>query len=103
MKHALTSALTGIAMAAALAMAPAHATPVNIGGVVIDPDSPLDFGGVTATVQQSINPGTGELSGYAVITSLDGNSSGIFCPGCELTAHYWGYFPVGSNATPTPA
>lgn len=93
-----------LASAVALAMASsAYAAPINVGGVVWDPDSPQDFSGVSATLTQTINPGTGELSGFGVITTLNGQPASSFCPGCELTVRYSGYTPIGGVAVPGTA
>ncbi len=98
LKQLLSSAAIAGAMAAS-----AQAGLINVAGVMWDPDNPLDFGGITATILQSINPLTGEVTDLAVITSINGTGVGAFCPGCELTARVTGYFPVGGNAVPTPA
>ncbi len=94
-------ALSGLALSA-FALS-AQAAPINIGGIYIDPDSPLDFNGTSATIKQSINKATGELSGIGVVTTLNGEGAAVFCPGCELTMQFGGYMPVTDNAIPTPA
>lgn len=94
--------LIGAAVASAVATS-SYALPINVGGVTWDPDSPLDFGGVTATLTQTIDSVTGELSGFGVITVLNGTGAGTFCAsGCELTARYSGYLPIGGALIPTP-
>lgn len=94
--------LAGVALAAAT-ITGAQAAPINVGGVVWNPDSPLDFSGTTATLSQFINPVSGELSGFGVITTINGTGAGTFCPGCELTFQYGGYIPVAVGAVPTIA
>lgn len=84
--------LTGVAVAAA--MATAQAVPINVGGVVWDPASPLDFNGVSATITQSIAV-NGGLSGFGVVTTLNGTGVSTFCPTCELTFQYGGFTPIG--------
>jgi len=79
----------------------AQASMINVGGVMFDPDSLLDFSGTSATLTQSINPLTGVLSGYGVITALSGENASTFCPGCELTLQYGGFHPIGAVAVPT--
>ncbi|GGC96953.1 PEP-CTERM sorting domain-containing protein [Undibacterium terreum] len=96
----LKKAMFGAAAAMAL-VGSVHATPINVGGVIFDPDAPLNLSGTTDTITQSINPSTGELSGYGIITKL--NTDSTFCPGCELTFKYSGYTPVSSGTVPTPA
>lgn len=94
--------LAGVALAAATATA-AQASNINIGGVIWNPDAPLDFSGTSATLSQFINPITGELSGFGVVTTINGTGVGTFCPGCELTVQYGGYTPIGGAAVPGPA
>ncbi len=92
-----------LASAVALALTgSAYASPINVGGVVWDPNSAQDFSGVSATLSQTINPATGELSGFGVITTLNGQPVSSFCPGCELTVRYSGYTPIGGVALPGP-
>jgi hypothetical protein len=93
--------LAGIALAAATVSA-AQAAPINVGGVVWNPDAPLDFSGTTATLSQFIDPDSGVLSGFGVITTINGTGVGAFCPGCELTVEYGGYTPVGGAVIPDP-
>jgi len=94
--------LAGVALAAAAATS-AQAATINVGGVVWNPDAPLDFSGTTATLSQFINPASGELSGFGVVTTINGTGVSTFCPGCELTVQYGGYMPVGAGAVPGPA
>lgn len=96
----LKKAIFGAAAAIALV---GSAAANNIGGVMWDPDSPNDFSGTSATLTQSINPVTGELSGFGVITTLNGTGVSTFCPGCELTIQYSGYTPIGSTILPDPS
>lgn len=98
----LKRVLMGVAVAAALVTS-VQATPINVGGVVWDPDAASDFSGVSATLTQNINSVTGELSGFGVITTLNGTGSAVFCPGCELTVQYSGYTPIGGAFVPGPA
>lgn len=88
-------------VALATASAATFASPINIGGVIWDPDAALDFSGTTASVSQNINAGTGELTGFGRINYI--NESDTFCPGCELTFQYGGYLPVSGAAVPTTA
>jgi len=73
------------------------ATLINVGGVQWDPDESIDFKGITASLYQEIDAGTGEISGYGRITSLNDNLGGDICPGCELTYNFGGFTP---NALP---
>lgn len=92
--------LAGLALATGIA-ASAQASVINVGGVTWDPDSPLDFSGVSATLTQSINSVTGVLSGNGVITTLNGAAASSFCPGCELTLQYGGFNPTTVGLVPT--
>lgn len=91
----------------------AQATPINIGGVVWDPDSPSAGADKDFTARYNFNQwfvgfkdpsavtvgdeltGTGEFTSWNGNTSYDGNSAtgggiGSFCPGCELTFTFGG-------------
>ncbi len=99
------------AITAALACAvQAQAGNVNVGGVVWDPDNFDDFF-ATDTLYESVAVPTGvafnsvtadgytkydftgstELKGYGKITNINGDTT-IFCPSCELTYQFGGYF-----------
>jgi hypothetical protein len=83
-----------------MSMAAAHATPVNVDGVVWDPDSPLDFSSASLAIRQLI-AADGSLSGFGVINSLNGLPSSSFCPGCQITFTFGGYTPISTGALPT--
>ncbi|MES2103882.1 MAG: PEP-CTERM sorting domain-containing protein [Pseudomonadota bacterium] len=95
----LKKAIFGAAAALALASS-AYASPVNVGGVIWDPESLSDFKGVSASIIQNI-AADGSLSGFGIITSLNNNGVASFCPGCELTFAFGGYSPVALQATPS--
>ena len=89
--------LAGVAVAAAMASS-GHAALNNVGGVVWDPLlTGIDFGGA-ATLTQNIG-GTGEVTGYAYVNSLNSTGVGTFCPGCELTVTYSGFTPNASSTS----
>ena len=98
--------LAGVAVAAA--MASSQATVINVGGVTWDPDATWtlgsltvnDFAGVSASVVQNINPGTGEVSGFGFFNKLNNTNQNVFCVGCELTFTFSGYMPIGSVTVP---
>ncbi len=79
-----------------------QAQAVSVAGVVWNPNSPLDFSSVTSNTYQSIDPITGESSGYGLITGVNGTPVGSFCPGCELTYTFSGFLPGAFGAIPTP-
>lgn len=91
--------LPSLALVAGVALS-AHADVINVGGVVWDPEAPLDFNGTTSNTRQSINPTTGVLSGMGVISTLNGAGVSSFCTGCELTFQYGGFIPVTSGLVP---
>lgn len=85
---------TLVALAATAAMAAAQAAPVNVGGVVFDPSSPFDFTGTSAQIFQNID-GSGGLSGYGFITTINNTLQSTFAPGGgELTFTFSGYTPA---------
>ncbi len=90
--------LAAAALTAALATS-AQAAMINVGGVIWDPSSILDFNGTSATLTQSI-AANGTLSGFGVVTTLNGNGVGVFCPGCEVTIQYGGFTPIGGALLP---
>lgn len=90
--------ILGMALAMALAAA-ANAAPITVGGVTWDPDSPLDWTATSANVRQFVNQTTGAVSGYGIITTLNGTGIDTFCPGCYLTFQYTSY----TSTTGTPA
>ncbi len=70
----------------------ASASLINVGGVVWDPDSGLDFQGTTGAIYQIIAM-DGSLSGYGTVATLNGTGPNSFCPGCELTFQFGGFTP----------
>lgn len=63
----------------------AQATPINVGGVVWDPDSGADFqsnGNVYETFATTVGD---TVTGFGTVTQYNGLTVGDFCPGCELT------------------
>lgn len=83
-----------VGLAALGLSATAQASPINVGGVVWDPDATLAFpelGDFTASggIFEEVASGTpGEtVSGYGKVERLNSavNNEAMFCPGCELT------------------
>lgn len=89
--------MAGAALAASIA-APAMAGTINVGGVVWNPDSGIDFSAASVTMWQFIDPVSFQVSGYGIITKINGSSS--FCPGCQLTFQYSGFTPIGGGTLP---
>lgn len=88
--NTINRVLSAAAISSVLAVA--QATPMDIGGVVFDPNDPFDWSGTTATIHQDI-ASTGIVSGYGTITTLNNHFQSSFCPGCELTIQFGGYTP----------
>lgn len=100
----LKKSILGAALAAAFGGA-VQAAPINVGGVVWDPDYNngvvVDWSSTSAEVVQRVDQTTRQVSGWGRITMLNNQASSYFCPGCELTFVYSGYTPT-NPATPTP-
>lgn len=79
----------GVALACALALGAwsgsVLATPTNVGGVIIDPSSPLDLQIQAINFRESTIKKVGDtLYGYGVIGSLNGTNQSVFCPNCDI-------------------
>jgi hypothetical protein len=88
--------LKALAVATTLAMATsAYATPINVGGVIWDPDSgtvfpsELDFTSHGGVLENSVDPLSGifHVEGRGIVNQINSTvpNAGAFCPGCELT------------------
>ncbi|MFO1250913.1 MAG: PEP-CTERM sorting domain-containing protein [Inhella sp.] len=91
---------TAVAAALALAGATSFASTINVGGVNWDPDAPTDYSGQSVNMRQTINLADGTLSGFGILTAMNGTAQGTFCPGCELTFQFGGFTPVGGQIIP---
>lgn len=93
--------MVGAALATSIATT-ASASMINVGGVQWDPDSVIDFSAASVTMWQFIDPSSKEVSGFGVITTINGSSG--FCPSCQLTFQYNGFKPIlgpgGSGGLP---
>jgi hypothetical protein len=89
----------GIALAAGMLSA-AQASPINVAGVVWNPDALTDFSSQSSNMRQFINPVDGTLSGFGIINAFNGTAQPSFCPGCELTFQFSGFTPVGGTLIP---
>ena len=71
---------------AALALSmTAQASEINVGGVVWDPDAPIDFTSNGNTYESFAGQVGDAVTGFGVITNFNGAAEGTFCPSCELT------------------
>lgn len=100
----LNKLTASLATAAALTFgSSAHA--INVGGVVWDPNSFLDFT-ATTNLYETIATNVGDtFSGYGMITQINGTTQATFCPSCELTYQFSNYtitsFTTGGQFTAT--
>lgn len=98
-------AVLGAAVAMALS-ASALAAPINVGGVIWDPDAGIDFNSGSASPEViqsftgSIAGGDLAISGYGRISAVNGTPQSTFCPGCELTFVFGGFTQSDSNEGP---
>jgi len=84
MKKTLLS--LGVAAVLGLTGMSASAMPINVGGVVWDPDFFLDFTMGDTMYESVVNAPDDVLTGYGKITALNGANDLSFCPsGCEIT------------------
>lgn len=83
----------------------AYAAPMNVGGVVWDPNSILDFTATTNLYETIATTVGGTFTGYGMITQINGTQPATFCPGCELTYSFDSYvitsFTTGGQFTAT--
>ncbi|HNB68503.1 PEP-CTERM sorting domain-containing protein [Accumulibacter sp.] len=83
--------MTMIAAGLALLVGQANAAYINVGGVVWDPDDPLDF---TSTDQmyETIAVNVGDvITGFGRINAINGQNNFCNAAGCELTYQFGGY------------
>jgi hypothetical protein len=98
----LKKAVLSAAVAAGVTAA-GNAAAINVGGVIWDPNHPIDFTSTSGNIRQfPLAPPP--LSGYGRIDFINTAPQATFCPGCELTFVFTGYtpqvgaFPNGSSA-----
>jgi hypothetical protein len=84
--HMFIKKSIGIALALAMgASGVAFAAPTDIGGVMVDTNSPLDLNIQALNFRESSVANVGDiLTGYGVIGSINGTNQSTFCPGCDL-------------------
>lgn len=76
----------------------AQAAMINVGGVTWNPEHAIDFSAASVAIRQHIDPGTGVVSGYGILTAINGDFG--FCPGCQVTFQFSGFTPSTSGALP---
>lgn len=78
------------ALAIAAIGAAASAQAVVVDGVTWNPSALNDFS-ATDAMYESIASNIGDIvSGYSLVTQLNGTTSNVFCPSCELTMTFTG-------------
>lgn len=97
---ALKKTVLGAALALVFASG-VEASPINVGGVIWDPDSALDFSSFSIAINQVIDPSSGIVSGNGFISTMNGTAQAVFCPGCEVTFQFGGFAPVIGGTIPT--
>jgi hypothetical protein len=78
----------------------AQAGTINVGGVIWDPGSVVDFSAFGGQIRQMIQA-NGEVTGFGLIDKINNTGGPSFCPGCELTFQFGGFMPIAVNALPT--
>lgn len=79
------------ALAIAAIGAAASAQAIVVDGVTWNPNALNDFS-ATDAMYESIVTNIGDIvSGYSLVTQLNGTTSNVFCPSCELTMTFTGY------------
>lgn len=90
----------GVAFSAA-AVFSAQALPVTVVGVTFDP-AVNPFTSQSVNLRQLIDPNTGVLTVFGIITVINGQGNNQFCAsGCELTFSGTGFTPTSSTTIPT--
>jgi hypothetical protein len=72
----------------------------SIDGVTWDPNSPLDFSSFSIAIHQDIDSVTGVVSGFGIITTMNGTPAATFFPGGELTFTFGDFTPFISGSLP---
>lgn len=92
--------LSTVAVAATLACGAAHASLVNVGGVVWDPEDANDFFATSFLTEQATITFGKTIQGFGLIQSINDQLNGnVFCPGCEITYTFGGYSLMTAGLT----
>ena len=98
--NALKKTFAALAFGAAFAV-PAQAAIINAGGVIWDTDAPILDWNATSAVTNLTMGVSGSLSGFGVVTTMNGTGVSSFCPTCELTFAYGGLTPDANGVFST--
>lgn len=88
-------------MAIAVASFSSSASPINVGGVIWDPDYIDDLSGTAGLIHQDADASR-NITGYGIVTFLNGENESSFCPGCELEFEFGGYSISTIDGGPDP-
>lgn len=91
--------LAAVAAGLALAVGQAYAAPINVGGVVWDPASPLDFTSTDTMYETTVANVGDTLTGFGRVNSINGAFDFCNVAGCELTYQFGGY-TLANNTAP---
>lgn len=91
----LKNALAAVALLAGVATT---AQAYTVDGVTWDPNAGTDFTSQSVNIRQFIDSTTGVVSGFGVITAMNGNAN--FCNNCQLTFQFGGLTPSVAGALP---
>ena len=91
----LKNILASVAMAAATTAA--MASPINVGGVTWDPDSPFDFFAKGNLFETVVDLSNGGFQGYGIATNINEANEQSFCTNCELTFTFGGFTLTGGT------
>jgi len=87
----LKSIAASLAAATALSLSAGAANALTVAGVTWDPDSPFDLS-AQSSIWQTVAVSAGQsISGYGIFSFLNGENQDTYCPGCELTYHFYDY------------
>lgn len=78
----------------------ASAGPITVSGVTWDPSSIWDFSSMSAAMYQEIDPTSGVLSGYGLISEINTKNYNDFFATGELTFTFGGFTPTNFGALP---
>lgn len=74
---------------------------INVGGVIWDPNYIDDLSGTAGLIHQDADASR-SISGYGVVTFLNGLNEASYCPGCELEFEFGGYTISTVDGGPNP-
>lgn len=101
MKTTFKKLCMAAALTATTSVAYAGPIPINVGGVVWDPDSIFDFTSSTNLVEVTATNIGDVINGYGIINNINATLPASFCPSCELTYEFGGYTLLTDLSSPS--